>query len=809
LYCRHGCDNLTNHNPKNPKVMKKFLCNVVMIVCIFSVMKVKEGYGQCNLCAFGSASGTEAVSAGGTANGNKTVALGSSALSSAYAAVSIGEATSTGEVGYSFGNKVFAHGYASFAIGHKVEAATGASFNYVFGRGTDKDNLINNIGNSMMFGMNSDVPTLFLDNSGGTSGSWGNVGIGNITAPASLLHVRDQIRVGLDNEEDGSLVFNNSAGDIITFNTPSALTSHSYTWPDAQATSSSQVLTNDGTGILSWASPGTVSNAWLTTGNGGTNASTNFLGTTDPVDLVIKSDATERMRVLATGNVGIGTTAPVGRLHVNHATANTDVVIQRNGGNAARLRFHTGATPAANLSLTSANDLLMQGLTSNRNLLFNVNRGGTDTEVMRIVGSTANVGIGTPSPAARLHVRATPADVEQFLRLTVNDASLPEAGNHFSVINTTGTADQLGFEIRAINSNTNTLPALTINALVPTIMDTLSTSPIMNFNVRRTPTADIVNRPLFTWNNNGSAQMRMNAAGNLGIGTTTPSGRLHVNGTVFINYGSVPPSSVPGGGTGEEDLGINTAGQLINLSTSSIHFKDNVEDLDFDKESFLNLRPVSFSWKEFYGGNADVGLIAQEVNETFPALASWSYKYTHLDNGDLLRDSLDNPVMDTTQMAVSGVRYHKLPVYLLAIVKEQQQKINALQEQLESLSSLVSDCCDRADDSMHRLDGDSERDEVAVRAEVAFIKDMPTLSQNAPNPFHETTVIRFYVPKGSKDASIRVTDTSGAVIRLFSLNGFGTGSITIEANSMAPGNYPYSLVVDRQMVDTKTMVITR
>lgn len=51
-------------------------------------------------------------------------------------------------------------------------------------------------------------------------------------------------------------------------------------------------------------------NAWLQTGNAGTNLSNNFLGTTDNQGLSIKTNNTERIRVEANGNVGIGTSSP-------------------------------------------------------------------------------------------------------------------------------------------------------------------------------------------------------------------------------------------------------------------------------------------------------------------------------------------------------------------------------------------------------------------------------------------------------------------------------------------------------------------
>ncbi|MCX7728296.1 MAG: hypothetical protein N2203_02385 [Bacteroidia bacterium] len=57
--------------------------------------------------------------------------------------------------------------------------------------------------------------------------------------------------------------------------------------------------------------------AWLVTGNGGLSSTTNFLGTTDNVDLAIRTNNIERMRVLSNGNIGIFNNSPSSLISVN------------------------------------------------------------------------------------------------------------------------------------------------------------------------------------------------------------------------------------------------------------------------------------------------------------------------------------------------------------------------------------------------------------------------------------------------------------------------------------------------------------
>lgn len=64
-----------------------------------------------------------------------------------------------------------------------------------------------------------------------------------------------------------------------------------------------------------------TSSDWNLTGNTGTTAGTNFIGTTDSQDFVLKTNNTERLRTLSAGNIGIGVPAPTASLHIKPGTA--------------------------------------------------------------------------------------------------------------------------------------------------------------------------------------------------------------------------------------------------------------------------------------------------------------------------------------------------------------------------------------------------------------------------------------------------------------------------------------------------------
>lgn len=121
-------------------------------------------------------------------------------------------------------------------------------------------------------------------------------------------------RVNLSTTTDKSQIINsNPVQTLIVFNTNSSITGTGA----------------GGTGYYYWdvnswkklaSVPDLKDNAWTTSGNAGINPAIDFLGTTDNKDLVIKTNGTEKMRITANGNVGVGLANPGYNLEVAGTT---------------------------------------------------------------------------------------------------------------------------------------------------------------------------------------------------------------------------------------------------------------------------------------------------------------------------------------------------------------------------------------------------------------------------------------------------------------------------------------------------------
>jgi hypothetical protein len=199
------------------------------------------------------------------------------------------------------------------------------------------------------------------------------------------------------------------------------------------------------------------------------------------------------------------------------------------------------------------------------------------------------------------------------------------------------------------------------------------------------------------------------------------------------------------------------------------------------------------------------GFVAQEV-ET--AANKFNYDFS----------GVDKP---KTQGGLYGLRYSEFVVPLVKAVQElsksndakdqkldaQQQQIDAQQQQINELTSklnqfeaILTQCCAR---------NSSAAQTTSTQNVILSGSDAASLEQNIPNPFNNTTVINYTLPRQFNSAQIIITDKSGNTLKLLKLESPGKGMVHVDASTLASGAYNYTLYVDGKLVGSRQMVLAK
>jgi hypothetical protein len=263
-----------------------------------------------------------------------------------------------------------------------------------------------------------------------------------------------------------------------------------------------------------------------------------------------------------------------------------------------------------------------------------------------VVTSAGNVGINNTNPTTTLDVTGT-GKFSGLLTASTGLTVLNSSSSSFTVRNWVGNNSL----VVAPGGDVNIYSSLTANSSL--------TAPGLVAGPSKTLTGFTINQ-----------------SGNISGSFSNISGFSNITGSNLITSGS-------GSGT----TAIITSSGAIKQNSSTRKVKTNIRDLSFQKEKVFQLRPVIYNLKPALGGEQEVGLIAEEVQEVLPELVIMgpAKQWKKDDSGLVDLDEKGMEIKDFSKVEPYSVFYDRLSVYLLAIVKEQEARINELEKKLEKL----------------------------------------------------------------------------------------------------------------------------
>jgi len=438
--------------------------------------------------------------------------------------------------------------------------------------------------------------------------------------------------------------------------------------------------------------------------------STAGVGTTG-ADIILKvgnAGATEAMRILNSGYVGIGTSVPTVPLQVetafewysvlaqlshNASSPNYSVgslILTRSRGTTigSKTKVESGdylgwigfsGADGANYIGGAAIYAVVDGATGTNDipgkLIFATTADGAATTTDRmVIDKSGNVGIGTASPNTKLELQTTSDATDDAI-------SLYRAGNG------SGYGVKLPF---FLNNSSN---ARTEYGFVSGCVTTNTAGSESGYIVIYTRTTGSL-----------TEKMRITSAGNVGIGTDSPSSKLEVVGGAEFNGVNASSYIIEAQGTavsgGFQQYGNNVqiisyratfgelggtgnravysdAGGILTNSSSDERLKTNISPLSYGLSEVLLMSPISFNWKEeevedeitkiktqiksHLGEQREIGFTAQSIQNIIPEVVG-------VNNDGTL--SLD---------------YNKLSAVLVNAIKELNITIEAQNKRIEDL----------------------------------------------------------------------------------------------------------------------------
>jgi hypothetical protein len=443
-------------------------------------------------------------------------------------------------------------------------------------------------------------------------------------------------------------------------------------------------VVNQNTAVRKTSTTGT---AWL---QGGNNLKTaKSVGAIENYALGFITNNIEQMRINNAGLLGMGTTSPSGRWHMvndnddaandyymdDYGTTTQGFFIRKSRGSVAipgdlqngdlisQFRF----TGRYNGSVTNATGSGIDayytgnGTTSNTDL-----RMYTSNAEAMILNPAGYVGIGTSSfsgtntekllvdagSSSSYNVISGRGELNNYLQLNIRNSNSGTTASQDLVATANNGTESVNYIDMGINSGGYS------STLIP-ILDGVNEAYLFSTgnDLKIGNASATYDLGFFT---NGFAtsneRLRVTAAGNVGIGITSPADKLSVAG---IMAPSADNTYTIGSSTNRWSEVYATNGTI---QTSDARLKKNITPLNYGIKDLQQLQAVTYSWLLQPEQKNKIGLIAQQVQQIIPEVVV----------GNAAKDKL-------------GMNYAELIPVLINTLKQQQQQLEHLKKQAAAL----------------------------------------------------------------------------------------------------------------------------
>ena len=301
-----------------------------------------------------------------------------------------------------------------------------------------------------------------------------------------------------------------------------------------------------------------------------------------------------------------------------------------------------------------------------------------------IVGVNAQTGIGTTTPASKLHVKSNGS----IFRLEGSDHAYMEWYPQGTVTrygwigySSAGAIDltfSSQFATGSLVLNTNNTERFRINSSGNVGIGTSSpTSTLTLGNTTGSVSGELTLNPAFTANEGGQINIRKSVNGSTAdwiidqYGTSASDARFRIfnsigesNGITILENGNI------GMGVITPSVRLQVGGDIIANSiagSSDVRFKTHISPIENPLQKVLQLRGVYFDWntKDFpdrkFSDQKAIGFIAQEVEKVLPEVVQ----------------------TEKTPEGYKAVQYDKVVALLVEAIKEQQKQIDCLKRELK------------------------------------------------------------------------------------------------------------------------------